>query len=128
MSTNMDGPEALIQEVLELPVEDLFTLLSTVMDKLRPLAALVGGGVIGVSEQLYDISLTYADAGKKIQTIKEVRALTGLGLKEAKDIVDEVLAGKGPVTLAKRLNEDEVEHYGKILAGVNALGSVSPRS
>ena len=35
----------------------------------------------------FDVILT-GDGGKKIQVIKEVRAITGLGLKEAKDLVD----------------------------------------
>jgi large subunit ribosomal protein L7/L12 len=48
----------------------------------------VGGGGEEVEEQTeFDVVLTAA-GDKKIQVIKEVRALTSLGLKEAKDLVD----------------------------------------
>ena len=47
-----------------------------------------GGDAPAAEEQTeFDVILT-GDGGKKIQVIKEVRAITGLGLKEAKDLVD----------------------------------------
>ncbi len=52
------------------------------------MAAPGGGGVEAEEEQTeFDVVLT-AVGDKKIQVIKEVRALTSLGLKEAKDLVD----------------------------------------
>ena len=53
-------------------------------------AAAAGGGAAAVEEEekdSFDVVLTAAGE-KKIQVIKEVRALTSLGLKEAKDLVD----------------------------------------
>ena len=51
-------------------------------------AAAVGGGEAAVEEKdEFDIILAAA-GDKKINVIKEVRAITGLGLKEAKDLVD----------------------------------------
>ncbi|MBW7990558.1 MAG: 50S ribosomal protein L7/L12 [Planctomycetes bacterium] len=53
---------------------------------------------------------------KKIQVIKEVRALTGLGLKEAKDLVDNV-----PKTVKEGLSKDEAEATQKQLEAVGAV-------
>jgi large subunit ribosomal protein L7/L12 len=46
-----------------------------------------GGGEVAEEQSEFDVILTAA-GDKKIQVIKEVRALTSLGLKEAKDLVD----------------------------------------
>jgi large subunit ribosomal protein L7/L12 len=52
-------------------------------------AAPAGGGGDGGAEEQDEFDVILASAGdKKIQVIKEVRALTNLGLKEAKDLVD----------------------------------------
>lgn len=56
---------------------------------------------------------------KKIQVIKEVRALTGLGLKEAKDLVDGV-----PKTLKKGLSKEEAENAKKQLEASGAVVEV----
>ena len=48
-----------------------------------------GGGGAAAAEEKTEFTVVLASAGdKKIEVIKEVRALTGLGLKEAKDLVD----------------------------------------
>ncbi|HEY9687061.1 MAG TPA: 50S ribosomal protein L7/L12 [Coleofasciculaceae cyanobacterium] len=52
-------------------------------------AAPAGGGGAAAEEEVTDVSVILADAGgNKIAVLKEVRAITGLGLKEAKDLVD----------------------------------------
>jgi len=56
-----------------------------------PLAAPAAGGATAapVAEEKTEFSVVLVTVGeKKIQVIKEVRAITGLGLKEAKDLVD----------------------------------------
>jgi large subunit ribosomal protein L7/L12 len=53
---------------------------------------------------------------KKIQVIKEVRALTALGLKEAKDLVDNV-----PKTVKEGLNKDEAEKAKEQLEAAGAV-------
>ena len=66
-----------------------------------------GGGGGGATEEAapvkdsFDVVLE-ADGGKKIQVIKVVRELTGLGLKEAKDLVD-----GAPQTVKSGVNKDE---------------------
>lgn len=52
----------------------------------------------------YDIELTKFDAAKKIVLIKEVRAILGLGLKEAKEMVE-----GAPVWLKKEVAKEEAE-------------------
>ena len=48
-----------------------------------------GGGGAAAAEEKTEFTVVLASAGeKKIEVIKEVRALTGLGLKEAKDLVE----------------------------------------
>ena len=48
-----------------------------------------GGGAAAAAEEQTEFTVVLASAGdKKIEVIKEVRALTGLGLKEAKDLVE----------------------------------------
>jgi large subunit ribosomal protein L7/L12 len=52
-------------------------------------AAPAGGGAAAAAEEQTEFNVILASAGdKKIEVIKEVRAITGLGLKEAKDLVE----------------------------------------
>lgn len=52
-------------------------------------AAPAAGGAAAAAEEQTEFTVVLAAAGdKKIEVIKEVRAITGLGLKEAKDLVD----------------------------------------
>ena len=64
-----------------------------------------GGGDAGAAEEKdsFDVVLT-ATGDKKIQVIKVVRAATGLGLKEAKDLVD-----GAPGTVKEGVTQDEAE-------------------
>ena len=77
-------------------------------------AAPAGGAAAPASEEKSEYSIFLASAGdKKINVIKEVRAITGLGLKEAKDLVEaapkEVKAGvakKDADEMKKKLEAD----------------------
>jgi len=63
-----------------------------------------GGGEGGEEEQTeFDVVLTGID-GNKIQVIKEVRSITGMGLKEAKSLVDEA-----PNPIKEGLSRDEAD-------------------
>jgi large subunit ribosomal protein L7/L12 len=75
-----------------------------------------GGGDAGGAEEEkseFDVVLTAA-GDKKIQVIKEVRALTSLGLKEAKDLVD-----SAPKPVLEHVSKDEAE---KAKAQLEAAG------
>ena len=68
--------------------EETFDVTAAVAAPVMMAAPGVGGGGEEAEEQSeFDVILTAA-GDKKIQVIKEVRALTSLGLKEAKDLVD----------------------------------------
>src|ERR1700754_250722 len=62
-----------------------------------------GGGAAGGGETSFDVVLTSAGA-QKIQVIKVVRAVTGLGLKEAKDLVD-----SAPKPVKEGVAQDEAD-------------------
>ena len=75
-----------------------------------PVAAGGGGGAEAAAadeKSDYDVILT-AGGDKKIQVIKEVRALTSLGLKEAKDLVD-----GAPKTVKEGVSKEEAENIKK---------------
>jgi large subunit ribosomal protein L7/L12 len=68
-------------------------------------AAPAGGGGAEEAEEKVEFDVILTDAGdKKIQVIKEVRALTSLGLKEAKDLVE-----AAPKPVLEKANKDDAE-------------------
>ena len=74
-----------------------------------------GGGAAAVEEKT-EFTVVLASAGdKKIEVIKEVRALTGLGLKEAKDLVE-----GAPKTVKEGANKEEAD---KIKATLEKVGA-----
>jgi large subunit ribosomal protein L7/L12 len=79
-----------------------------------PAAGGGGGGEAAAEKDEFDVVL--ADAGdKKIQVIKEVRALTNLGLKEAKDLVD-----GAPKTVLENVSKEDAEKAKAALEGAGA--------
>jgi large subunit ribosomal protein L7/L12 len=77
-----------------------------------------GGGEAAADEEQSEFDVILTAAGdKKIQVIKEVRSLTSLGLKEAKDLVD-----GAPKPVLERVNKEEAERAKAALEG--AGGSV----
>lgn len=63
----------------------------------------------------FNLKLGAVDAKAKIKVIKEVRTITGLGLKEAKELVE-----KAPVVLKEGLKKEEAEAFIKLLADAGA--------
>jgi len=79
-------------------------------------AAAPAAGGAAAAEEKTDFNVILASAGdKKIEVIKEVRALTGLGLKEAKDLVE-----GAPKTLKEGANKEEAD---KIKATLEKVGA-----
>ena len=77
-------------------------------------AAGAAGGEAAAEKTEFDVIL--ADAGaNKIAVIKEVRTITGLGLKEAKDLVD-----GAPKELKKGVNKEDAENFKKVLEAAGA--------
>ncbi|WP_413452112.1 50S ribosomal protein L7/L12 [Georgenia phoenicis] len=84
-------------------------------------AAPAGGGDAGAAEEEktdFDVVLD-AIGDKKIQVIKEVRALTSLGLKEAKDLVD-----SAPKAVLEGVDKDTADKAKEALEGAGATVSV----
>ena len=80
-------------------------------------AAPAGGGAAAAEEEEkdeFDVVLTDA-GGTKIQVIKEVRALTNLGLKEAKDLVD-----SAPKPVLEKVSKEDAEKAKAQLEGAGA--------
>jgi len=75
-------------------------------------AAPAGGGAAAAPvEEQTEFTVILAKAGdKKINVIKEIRTITGLGLKEAKDLVE-----GAPKTVKEAVNKDEAEKIKKVL-------------
>jgi large subunit ribosomal protein L7/L12 len=75
-----------------------------------------GGGAAAAAEEQTEFTVVLGSAGdKKIEVIKEVRAITGLGLKEAKDLVE-----GAPKPLKEGVAKDEAE---KIKATLEKVGA-----
>ena len=73
-----------------------------------------GGGEAAEEQDEFDVVLTGA-GDKKIQVIKEVRALTSLGLKEAKDLVD-----SAPKPVLEKVAKDAADKAKEQLEGAGA--------
>ena len=81
------------------------------------MAAAVGGGAAAeAAEEKTEFDVVLADAGaQKINVIKEVRAITGLGLKEAKDLVE-----GAPKPVKEGVSKDEADKIKAQLEGAGA--------
>ena len=102
--------EDIINAVAEMSVMDVVELIEAMEEKfgVSAAAAVVAGGAAGgeaaAEEQTeFDVVLTAA-GDKKVNVIKAVRAITGLGLKEAKAMVDGV-----PATVKEGASKDDAE-------------------
>lgn len=70
-------------------------------------APAAGGGAAAAAEEKTEFTVVLANAGdKKIEVIKEVRAITGLGLKEAKDLVE-----GAPKPVKEGVNKADAEKF-----------------
>ena len=99
----MSDLNKIIEDLSKLTVVEAAELSKQLEEKwgvtaAAPVAAVAAGGAAPAAEEKSEFAIFLASAGdKKINVIKEVRSITGLGLKEAKDLVEgapkEVKAG-----------------------------------
>ena len=118
--------EDVIEFIANMSVLDLSELVKEMEEKFgvsaaAPVAMMAagpgdaaGGAEAGEEQTEFDIILT-AHGDKKIQVIKEVRAITGLGLKDAKELVD-----AAPKPVKEGISKDEAE---KIKAQLEEAGA-----
>jgi len=86
-------------------LEDAFGVSATAVAAAAPAAAGAGGDGAAAEEESSTVDVILTAAGdKKIQVIKVVRAATGLGLKEAKAVVDEA-----PKAVKEGIERDEAD-------------------
>ena len=120
----MADVKALGDQLVELTVKEVTELASYLKETygIEPAAAAVaapaaggaGGGAAAAEKTNFDVVLK-APGANKLQIVKLVKELTGLGLKEAKDLVD-----GAPKTIKEGLPEDEAENLRKQLAEAGA--------
>jgi large subunit ribosomal protein L7/L12 len=116
--------KAIGDQLVELTVKEVSELASYLKETygIEPAAAAVavagpaaGGGATAAAEKTnFDVVLKAAGANK-LQIVKLVKELTGLGLKEAKDMVDQA-----PKTIKEGLPKDEAENLKKQLSEAGA--------
>ena len=118
--------EDIIQAIKEMSVLDLNELVKACEEEfgVSAAAAVVAGGAVAggaaAAEEKTEFDVVLASAGdNKIKVIKVVRELTGLGLKEAKEIVD-----GAPKTLKEGVSKEEAEDIKAKLAEVGATVEV----
>lgn len=117
--------EDIIQAIKEMSVLDLNELVKACEEEFGVSAAaavVAGGAAVGgaAAEEKTEFDVVLASAGdNKIKVIKAVREITGLGLKEAKEIVD-----GAPKTLKEAVSKEEAEDMKAKLAEVGATVEV----
>lgn len=130
MSEKLSG---IIDQISELSVLELSELVKALEEKFGVTAAapmmmggmMPAGGAAAAAEEeaptSFDVILKEVGS-QKIQVIKEVRAITGLGLKEAKDLVD-----GAPKPIKEGVNADEAKAIKEKVEAVGATIEVKGR-
>ncbi|HIG13606.1 MAG TPA: 50S ribosomal protein L7/L12 [Gammaproteobacteria bacterium] len=120
--------EEILNAVAEMSVLELSELIKEMEEKFGVSAAAVavaapaGGGAAAESavEEQTEFDVVLASFGeKKVGVIKAVRAMTGLGLKEAKDLVE-----SAPIPVREGVSKDEAEEAKKQLEEAGATVEV----
>jgi len=99
-------------------LEDKFGVTAAAPMAAMPMGGVPGADVAEAEQTEFDVILTGA-GDKKIQVIKEVRVLTGLGLKEAKALVDEA-----PKPVKEGVSKEEADEIRAKLEEVGAIVEV----
>ena len=120
--------EDILKAIEEMSVMDLVDLISDIEEKFgvtaaaavaaAPAAAADGDAPAAEEKDSFDVVLA-AVGDQKVQVIKAVRAITGLGLKEAKDMVD-----GAPSTLKEGVKKEEAEEMIAKLTEAGASGEL----
>ena len=113
--------EEMIEEIKKMTVVELADLVKAIEEEFGVSAAAVAAPAAGVAgaaaEEKSSFNVVLKDAGaNKIQVIKVVRDATGLGLKEAKDLVD-----GAPKAVKEDVSKEEAE---ELKAKFEAVGAV----
>ena len=114
--------EDILNAIAEMTVMDIVALISAMEEKFGVTAAAAvaaapaAAGPVAAAEEQTEFDVVLTDAGaNKVAVIKVVRAVTGLGLKEAKEAVD-----GAPSTLKEGVAKEEAEKIKAELEGAGA--------
>ena len=117
--------KAIAEELVNLTVKEVNELATVLKDEygIEPAAAAVAvaagpaaGGAAAAAEEETSFDVVLAEVGSaKLQVVKAVKEACGLGLKEAKDLVD-----GAPSTLKEGLAKDEAENLKKTIEAAGA--------
>jgi large subunit ribosomal protein L7/L12 len=111
--------EQIIEAVKSMTVLELNDLVKAIEEEFGVTAAApvaMGGAAVAAVEEQTEFDVILASAGdQKIKVIKAVREITGLGLKEAKDLVDNT-----PKAVKEGVSKEEAEEVKAKLAEVGA--------
>ena len=120
-----DSIKAIAEELVNLTVKEVNELATVLKDEygIEPAAAAVAvaagpaaGGAAAAAEEKTSFDVVLAEVGgAKLQVVKAVKEACGLGLKEAKDLVD-----GAPSTLKEGLAKDEAENLKKTIEAAGA--------
>ena len=119
--------EELIEELSNKPIMEIVDLVKALEDKWGvsaaapvAIAAAAGAGDAEAAEEQTEFDVVLKSFGeKKVAVIKVVRAVTGLGLKEAKDLVE-----RAPTTVKEATSKDDAEDLKKQLEEAGASGEI----
>jgi len=101
-------------------LEEKFGVSAAAMMAAPAAGGAAGGAEAAVVEEQTEFSVNLKSVGaQKIQVIKEVRTITGLGLKEAKDLVD-----GAPGMVKEKITKEEAEKIKAQLEGVGAEAEI----
>eukprot|EP00605_Chrysophyceae_sp_TOSAG23-4_P002143 GSChrysophyteH1.ASY1.ANO1.2370.1 assembled CDS len=120
-----DGIRNLVDEILTLnrvEVEVFCRHLQqrlAITDEMNSGAADGGAAPAGETKDAFDVKINSFKDGSKIKIIKEVRAATGMGLKEAKELVDSV-----PAVVKKDMARDEAEALLQVITEAGGIAEV----
>ena len=110
--------EQLIEKISAMSVLEVAELVKELEEKFGVSAApvAVAGGAAAATEEKTEFDVVLTETGaKKINVIKEVRGITGLGLKEAKEMVE-----GAPKTVKEACTKEEAEEIKKKLEAAGA--------
>ena len=117
--------KAIAEELVNLTVKEVNELETVLKDEygIEPAAAAVAvaagpaaGGAAAAAEEKTSFDVVLAEVGgTKLQVVKAVKEACGLGLKEAKDLVD-----GAPATIKEGLSKDEAENLKKAIEAAGA--------
>ena len=120
----MSKVDDILEEISSLSLVEAYELVKAIEERFEvtaaapaaAVAAVAAGGGGEAEEEKDDFDVVLTGAGdKKIQVIKEVRGLTSLGLKEAKDLVE-----AAPKHVLEGVPKDEAEKAKEALEGAGA--------